>query len=83
MLDALIERTLRQGMTRHGLESLPILPEGRESKTPTTARLLEMFNDVSWYEFERNGEYVTFPVKLSPLQKQLLSLLEMDQSAYC
>jgi len=82
MLDALIERTLRQGMNRQGLLSLPILPEGRETKTPTTARLLEMFSDVSWYEFERQGEAVTFPIKLSPLQKQLLQLLEIDPSVY-
>jgi transposase len=82
MLDALIERTLRQGMRRQGLESLSILPEGRESKTPTTARLLEMFSDVSWYEFERDGETVAFPIMLSAFQKQLLQLLEIDPSAY-
>jgi hypothetical protein len=41
-LDALIERTVRQGMQREGLEDLPILPEGRPTRTPTTARLLEM-----------------------------------------
>jgi transposase len=82
MLDALIERTLRQGMSRKGLESLPILPEGRESKTPTTARLLEMFSDVCWYEFERGGETVTFPIKLSGFQKELLQLLDMDPSTY-
>jgi transposase len=82
MLDALIERTLRQGMSRQGHQSLPILPEGRETKTPTTARLLEMFSDVSWYEFEREGEALTFPINLSPLQKQLLHLLEIDPSLY-
>ncbi len=82
MLDALIERTLRQGMRRQGLQSLPILPEGRESKTPTTARLLEMFSDVSWYEFQREGETVAFPIKLSGLQTELLQLLGMDPSAY-
>jgi transposase len=82
MLDALIERTLRQGMRRKGLESLPILPEGRESKTPTTARLLEMFSNVCWYEFERGGEMVTFPIQLSAFQKELLQLLDMDPSAY-
>lgn len=81
-LDALIERTLRQGMLRQGLDTLPILPEGRPTKTPTTARLLEIFSDVSWYEFERGDETVTFPIKLSPLQKQLLRLLEMDVAAY-
>jgi len=81
-LDALIERTLRLGMIRDGIEALPILPEARTTKTPTTARLLEMFSDVYWYEFERGGETITFPIELSPLQKQLLKLLDMDPSAY-
>jgi transposase len=81
-LDALIERTLRRGMSQHGIEALPILPEGRLTKTPTTARLLEMFSDVCWYEFERGGETVTFPIEISQLQKQLLRLLGMDPSAY-
>jgi transposase len=81
-VDALIERTSRQGMRREGLESLPILPEGRPTKTPTTARLLEMFSDVSWYKFERGEEVVTFPIRLTPLQKQLLGLLGMDPSVY-
>lgn len=82
MLDALIERALRKGMTRQRLESLPILPEGRHSKTPTTARLLEMFSGVCWYEFERGDEMVTFPIELTPLQRQLLELLEVDPAAY-
>ena len=81
-LDALIERSLRQGMLRHGIESLPILPEGRLTKTPTTARLLEMFSGVSWYEFQRGGETVTFPIRLSSLQKLLLRLLDIDLSSY-
>jgi len=81
-LDALIERSVRLGMIRDGVEELPILPEGRMSKTPTTARILEMFSDVSWFEFERKDETVTFPIQLSPLQKQLLRLLDMPSSAY-
>jgi len=81
-LDALIERTVRAGMLRHGIETLPILPEGRATRTPTTARILEMFSDVGWYEFERGGETVTFPIQLSTLQKQLLRLLDIDPSVY-
>lgn len=81
-LDALIERTLRQGMKQAKLESLPILPEGRHTKTPTTARLLEMFSGVAWHEFQRGDETVVFPIRLSPLQKQLLNLLGMDASSY-
>ena len=82
MVDALIERTLRNGMRHERLESLPILPEGRPSKTPTTARLLEMFSGVCWYEFERGDETVTFPIELTPLQRQLLRLLEVDPTDY-
>ena len=82
MLDALIERTVRLNMIRDGIEALPILPEGRETKTPTTARILEMFSSVCWYEFERGDETVTFPIQLSELQKQLLRLLDMAPSAY-
>lgn len=82
MLDALIERALRKGMARERLESLPILPEGRPSKTPTTARLLEMFSGVCWYEFERGEETVTFPIELTPLQRQLLELLELEPADY-
>jgi len=44
MIDALIEQALRGAMRRERLEALPILPEGRPSRTPTTACLLEMFS---------------------------------------
>jgi transposase len=82
MVDALIERNLRKAMIAAGLEALPILPEGRLSKTPTTARLLEMFSGIAWYEFDRDDETVTFPVKLNRLQTSLLKLLEVDPAAY-
>ncbi len=82
MVDALIERTVRQSMARRGIKNLPILPEGRLSPAPTTARILETFSDVAWYEFERPQEHVVFPVRLTPLQKELLKLLKVDASAY-
>ena len=82
MVDALIERTVRRSMARRGIDRLPILPEGRWSPTPTTARILETFSDVAWYEFERPEDQVVFPIRLTPLQQDLLKLLTMDVSAY-
>jgi len=82
VVEALIERTIRMSMQRQGIDSLPILPEGRSTKTPTTPRVLEMFSGVCWYEFERGNETVAFPVKLTSLQKKLLRLLGMDKAAY-
>lgn len=82
VLEALIERTVRLAMLRDGIESLPILPEGRATRTPTAPRILEKFSAVSWYEFRRGDETVTFPTELTALQKQLLYLLGMDPRVY-
>ena len=82
VVEALVERTVRLGMRRLEIEAIPVLPEGRLTKTPTAPRVLEQFSGVSWYEFERGDETVTFPVDLTPLQKQLLLLLGMDPRTY-
>jgi transposase len=82
ILDALIERTIRLAMDQQGITSLPILPEGRHTKTPTTARLLEMFSGISRFQFETGDERVAFPVRLTTLQKDLLRLLDIAPSVY-
>ena len=82
MLDALIERTVRQAMKRNAIRRLAVLPEGRMSPTPTTARVLEMFSDVAWYEYEGGSEHVVFPVRLKKIQKDLLKLLGVDPKIY-
>lgn len=79
---ALIERQVRKGMLQRGIEELPLLPEGRMTATPTAARILEALTNVAWYEFERADETVAFPIKLSPLQLQLLDLLEVPRTVY-
>ena len=81
-LTALIERQVRKGMDRLGIEQLPLLPEGRMTSTPTASRILEAFTNVSWFDFARGTEAVAFPIKLSPLQVQLLNLLEVPRTAY-
>lgn len=82
MVDALMERRVRQAMAAAGISALPILPEGRETKTPTTPRILETFGGIAWHEFERRADLVVFPVQLTPLQKQLLKLLGVEQDIY-
>lgn len=81
-VSSLIERAVRQAMVRDGIEELPLFPEGRPTKTPTCARILEAFSGVSWYEFRRGEEVVCFPLKLTALQKLLLKLLEVPQELY-
>jgi transposase len=82
VLDGLIERRIRAGMRAAGLEELPLLPEGRLTKTPTTPRHLETFGDITWHEFEQGEDLVTFPVRLTPLHQQLLRLLGVDKEIY-
>jgi len=81
-VSSLIERAVRQGMKRKGIEDLPLFPERRPTKTPTCARILEAFRSLSWYEFRRGREVVCFPLKLDALQKLLLELLEVPQRLY-
>jgi transposase len=82
VVSSLIERTVRQAMAREGIEELPLFPEGRPTKTPTCARILEAFTGVSWYEVRRGEEVICFPLKLTALQKLLLRLLEVPQELY-
>jgi transposase len=82
MLSALLERQLRTAMTAAGIPDLPILPEHRTTRTPTTPRILENFSDVSWHEFREGDRVVTFPVEVNEIQKQLLSLSGVPSSLY-
>ena len=79
---SLIEREVRRGMKRDHIEALPLLPEGRATKTPTCPRILEAFNAVGWQEFTRGEEVIAFPITLTPLQKEVLRLLRVPEESY-
>jgi len=79
---SLIERELRQAMTREGIEAMPLLPEGRMTKTPTCPRILETFNGVAWQEFTRGDEVIAFPIQLTAIQKEVIRLLGLPPQAY-
>ena len=79
---SLIERQVRKSMVEEKISELPLLPEGRVTKTPTVMRILEAFSDLCWYEFEGTKEQAVFPIKLSALQKKLLRLLGLPEKFY-
>ena len=82
MLSALLERQVRMAMFDAGIDDLSILPEHRKTRTPTSPRILENFSDVAWHEFREKDRVVTFPVEISGIQKQLLSLGGVPCSLY-
>jgi transposase len=83
LVAALMERTLRQNMARRGIKSLPILPEGRESKTPSYAQVLDTFAARTKEEiYEKDRLIRTFIEPLTELQQLVLQLLEIDTTVY-
>lgn len=83
LVEALLERELRQGMEREGIESLPLYPEGRKCRRPTTRRLLDVFEPIQRHTFQPlNGEPKIIVSELSALQRKLLRLLGIPAESY-
>ncbi len=83
LIAALMERAVRQNMSTQGLHSLPVLPEARESKTPSCRQIVEAFESCEKFEVYENGQLGrVFRPPLTELQQRLLRLLEIDAAVY-
>lgn len=83
LAEALLERELRKAMEREGLESLPMYPEGRDCRCPTTRRLIDIFDPIQRHEIHQTGQAPTVMVtKLTALRRRLLRLLGIPASSY-
>jgi transposase len=83
LIQALIERDIRAAMTSRGLAELSLYPEDRGCAAPTAARVLEIFTGVARNHLIRNGQLVqTFQPELTDLQRQILELLDIPETAY-
>jgi transposase len=82
MVATLIERQLRKAMVQHSLRSLPLYPEDRPCRYPTMFDIVRVFRQVERYEVQEGEKVTLFPAKLTPLQRQLLGLLEVPASLY-
>ncbi len=79
----LTERQLRQAMARDGVAQLPLYHEDRACTAPTAARIFDHFADVHRHHLTQDGQHAqTFQPQLTPLQHQLLDLLDVPASAY-
>lgn len=83
LLDALIERELRRAMAAAQVPSLPLYPEARDCRAPTTRRVFELFGSLQRHELFRGDQLVQrFTPQLSDLQLQVLRFLGVPPSAY-
>ena len=83
MVQALIERELRLGMKAAGIEQLPLYPEARACRRPTTEHILRLFSLAERVSVLAGGELArVFPPELTALQRQVLQLLGVPATAY-
>jgi len=83
LVQALLERELRRAMQREELDSLPLYPEGRPCRCPTTRKVIDLFEPVGRHTLTVRGqEPTTFVTELTPLQRRILRLLSIPASTY-
>jgi transposase len=83
LVQALIERELRLAMKRERIKELPIYPEQRLCKRPTTEQILRLFSLAERHTLLRDDTTVqSFPAQLTDLQRQTLELLGVPERAF-
>jgi transposase len=83
LVHALLEREIRQGMARKGLECPPLYPEERECKAPSTERVLYIFAPLQRHRLRKANRFVQiFERELSDLQRQILDLMRLPAAVF-
>jgi len=83
LVQALIERELRRAMKREGVGELPLYPEQRQCKRPTTEQILRLFSLAQRQNLIEGALTVqVFDVEFTHLQRQVLSLLGVPEHAF-
>jgi len=83
LVQSLTEREVRRQMAKRKIEALPLYPEGRACKAPSTRRLLDVFDNIQRHELIQEGAPPTqLMTDLSPMQVQVLQLLDIAPETY-
>lgn len=83
LIHALLEREVRAGMAREKLDRVPLYPEERECKAPSTERILDVFASLQRHRLRRAGRLVqVFEPELNDLHRQILGLMRLTPSLF-
>jgi transposase len=83
LLEALLERQLRQAMQSNEIEALPMYPEARACRWPTTRRVIDLFESVQRHTLEHRHQPVEVLVtELNRLQRTILKLIGLPSNDY-
>jgi len=82
-VQALIERQLRCAMEAHDILELPLYPEERATKRPTAEQAFRLLALAQRHTLISEGRPLrTFHPELTPLQQQVLELLEVPENTF-
>jgi transposase len=83
LLEALLERQLRQAMQSAEIEALPMYPEGRACRWPTARRVIDLFESVQRHTLQHRRQPVEVLVtELNRLQRKILKLIGLSSTDY-
>ena len=82
LIQTLLERELRNAMESGQVESLPLYPEGRDCRKPTTRRLLDIFGSVQRHKLRGEEGLDSYVTELTPVQRELLKILRIPHQEY-
>jgi transposase len=83
LVEALLERDLRQAMQAKEIEALPLYPEGRACRWPTARRVIDLFESVQRHTLthrQRSPEVMV--TELTRIQRRLVKLLGLSAKDY-
>jgi len=83
VVQALIEREVRNKMKENKIETIRVYPEQREANHPTTNKIIDRFESICTYKIMENSKVVeTFKDSLNEDQKLILRLLNIEEHQY-
>jgi len=83
LISTLVQRRLRLQMKQRGIPALPLYPEAKKCKEPTARIILELYEPQRRHQLLASKQVQqTFWDELSPLQSEVLSLLDVDPRPY-
>lgn len=83
LVTGLVERNIRNSMAQQMIESIPIYPEERACKSPTSDKILELFSDIRLQFIMQNGKRIqTVEDQFSDIQKKVLELLNITNEQF-
>ena len=83
VVQALIEREVRNKMKEQKIEKIRAYPEQREASHPTTSKIIDRFENICTYKIMENSKVVeSFKDSLNEDQKLILSLLNIEEDEY-